>query len=168
MVMIFIIGGMLAIFTVASILNQIKQFKQKLVRFDPLSVLPNYSFFAPKPIANDYRLAYKIVAGNDSDWLELPMYKKFSWLRVLWNPFKYYNKGMIDTSHFLLMEFNELENKKFIQVSLHYLSILMVISDHLKSKRAKDLTVRFAIIASGGVDSVKIERVMFASYNQKI
>jgi hypothetical protein len=166
--MIYIIIGVLAVFTAASISYQIKRFQTGLRKIDKLSLLPNYSFFAPKPLANDYRLLYKIISDTDTGWLELPMYRKFNLLRIIWNPFKYYNKSMIDTCHFLLREFEALENKHFIRISLHYLSILMVISEYLKDRGKKDITIRFAVVASGGTDSVEVERVMFASYHQTI
>ena len=168
MVLPYLIIGMLAVFSTASIFYQIKILQPRLRKFDKLGLLPNYSFFAPKPIANDYRLVYKIIAETDSDWLEVPMYEPFRLIRIIWNPFKYYNKSFIDTSHFLLMEFNALENKKFIQVSIHYISILMMLSKYLKKKEKKNLTIRFAIVASNGSTLVKIEKIMFASYHQKI
>lgn len=164
----YLIVGMLAVFTTASIFYQIKNLQPRLRKFDKLGLLPNYSFFAPKPIANDYRLVYKIITETDSDWLEVPMYKPFRLIRIIWNPFKYYNKSFIDTCHFLVMEFNALENKKFIQVSLHYISILMMLSEYLKKKEEKDVTIRFAIVASGGSNKVNLEKIMFASYHQKL
>jgi hypothetical protein len=166
--MIYLIIVVLAIFTIASTFFQIKSLQPKLRKIDKFGLLPNYSFFAPKPIANDYRLVYKIISDTNTDWKEIPMYNQFSLLRIIWNPFKYYNKSFIDTSHFLLTEFDVLEDKKFIQISLHYLSILMVISEYLNKKGLKDVTIRFSIVASGGGSQVKLEKVLFASYYQKI
>lgn len=78
----------LAIFMVASTLYQIKYFQKYLNKYDKFNLLPNYSFFAPKPYANDFRLVYKLNEGSDSNWEELDMYKEFGLKRILWNPFK--------------------------------------------------------------------------------
>jgi hypothetical protein len=164
----YLIIGTLAIFTVASVLYQFKSMKSKLVKFDKLNILPNYSFFAPKPFENDYRLVYKIIAEEESEWTEVPMYRKFNLLRIFWNPFKYYNKGMIDSCQFLLTEFNALKNKNFIQVSESYINILLVISKCLNRKEKNTETIRFAILASEGIKSVKIKNVVFASFHQII
>lgn len=169
--MIYFLIGTLAIAIIASVLNQIKPLQNKLGKFDKLHLLPNYSFFAPIPLTSDYRLAYKIISDSaDTEWIELEMYKKFNLLRLVWNPFKYYNKGMIDLSHFLVTEFNALAeaDKKYINISLNYLSILMVISKYLKARGEKDITIRFAILCSEGVDTVKVKDVMFASGHQKL
>lgn len=165
MLLVYSVVSVLAVFSTASILFQIKTLQPRLRKFDKLGLLPNYSFFAPKPIANDYRLVYKMIGKSDSEWQEFPMYKSFTPTRILWNPFKYYNKAFIDASHFLLMEFHAIENKKHIQVSLNYLSILIMLSEYL---REKDCTVRFAIVTSKGCTSLEIEKILFASYHQKI
>lgn len=166
--MFYIVITILAIFIIASIFYQIKSLKSIIGKFDKFNLLPNYSFFAPKPFTNDYRLVYKIICDNDSEWIEIPMYKKFDFFRIIWNPFKYYNKGMIDTCQFLLGEFHALENKNFIKISASYLNILLVISKFLKVEKEDAITIRFAILSSEGNDSVKIKNVVFASFHQII
>jgi hypothetical protein len=158
----------LAIFTIASVFFQVKSLQRRLSRFDKLGILPNYSFFAPKPLMNDFRVVYKTIAETDGEWTEIPMYKPFRFMRLCWNPFKYYNKGMIDTCNFLVSEFNALENKNFIQVSAHYLNILITISACLKKVSDEPQKIRFAIVCSEGAGIVKIKNVVFASYHQII
>ncbi|MEO7212101.1 hypothetical protein [Mucilaginibacter sp.] len=158
----------LAIFTIASVFFQVKRLQRRLSRFDKLGILPNYSFFAPKPLMNDFRVVYKTIAETDGEWTEIPMYKPFRFMRLCWNPFKYYNKGMIDTCNFLVSEFNALENKKFIQVSAHYLNILITISACLNKGSGDPQKIRFAIISSEGAETLKIKNVVFASYHQII
>lgn len=166
--MFYVISGILAIFLVASFLYQIKPLQPKLSKVDKLHILPNYSFFAPKPLTNDYRLVYKVISENETEWLELPMYKAFTPTRLFWNPFKYYNKGMIDTCQLLLNEFHSLENKNFIKVSSNYINIFLVISKCLKLTKDQSATVRFAILSCEGCEDVKVKNVIFASSNQLI
>ena len=121
------------------------------------------------PLPRDQlRLAYKIVSDETSEWVEIPIYKKFKLIRVIWNPFKYYNKGMIDTTNFLLKEFHSLENKNFIKISVNYLSILMVISAYLKQEGLSEKTIQFAILSSEGGETVKVKNVVFASSHQTL
>ncbi|MFQ3350582.1 MAG: hypothetical protein ACI87X_001382 [Candidatus Arcticimaribacter sp.] len=164
----YVVIGTLAIFFIASVFYQIKSLQKWMKVFNPFNLLPNYSFFAPKPYVNDYRLAYKIVSDETSEWVEIPIYKKFKLIRVIWNPFKYYNKGMIDTTNFLLKEFHSLENKNFIKISVNYLSILMVISAYLKQEGLSEKTIQFAILSSEGGETVKVKNVVFASSHQTL
>jgi hypothetical protein len=167
--LIYIIFSILLLFNLATILFQIKPLKSILSKWDKLNILPNYSFFAPKPLMNDYRLVYKVLKEDEAaEWLEVPMYNNFSPVRLLWHPFKYYNKGMIDTFQFLLQEFEAVENKKYIRLSLPYLSILMVIAKYLKQQNLENVCVRFAFLQSEGVGEIKIKNVVFASYHQNL
>ncbi|MDB5127092.1 hypothetical protein [Mucilaginibacter sp.] len=163
--MVWFVITTLAIFFIASVFYQVKSLQGKFAKFDILHLLPNYSFFAPRPMVNDYRLVYKIIGSEE--WLEVPLYKYFSLQRIFWNPFKYYNKGMIDCFNFLIAEFNNLaeDNKDFILISENYLNILMLIVDHIKDKEA---TIRFAIVAAEGVETIQITDVIFASAYQKL
>ncbi|MCO6174322.1 hypothetical protein NHF50_04620 [Flavobacterium sp. NRK F10] len=162
--------AMLAIFTVVSILYQIKGLQKAIQKWDKFGLLPNYCFFAPNPLLNDYRIVFKRINSEQEEWEEVPIYMEFKIVRIFWNPFKYYNKGLIDSCHFLIDEFNVLENKKGIQFSVFYLNILTLISNFLKEERnyKNESIVRFSIVSSKGIKDIAIDHVMFASYNQII
>jgi|HubBroStandDraft_2_1064218.scaffolds.fasta_scaffold215536_2 hypothetical protein len=155
-------------FTLMSIIYQVKYVQKRISVYDKFHLLPNYSFFAPRPFVNDYRLVYTMTSDKENEWIEIPMYSDSRLHRMFWNPFKYYNKGMIDSCHLLLIEFKRLENKNFIRISTNYINLLMVIAKYLGStgKREKDISVRFAILACEGADAVKIHKVLFSSYSQ--
>lgn len=159
----------LTIFTVVSILYQIKKLQKKIQKWDKFGIVPNYSFFAPMPLLSDYRIAYKITNREEQEWEEVPIYIDFNFFRTFWNPFKYYNKGLIDSCHFLIGEYHALENKKVIQLSIFYLNILSLIADFLKDKTKEiddENTIRFSIISSKGMKDIIIDKIIFASYNQ--
>ncbi|MGK4568062.1 hypothetical protein [Flavobacterium sp. 3HN19-14] len=144
---------------------QIKSLQRKLSRLDFLHILPNYSFFAPRPLENDYRLVFKFIPEEENDWVEVPLYIGITANRFFYNPFKYYNKGMIDCFNFLIAEFNDLENKKLILVSENYLNVLRLIASHVKHNNT---VIRFAILTSAGVDEVKVANILFLSAHQRL
>lgn len=156
----------LAVFTIASIVFQVKKCQAPMHKYDKLHLLPNYSFFAPRPYSSDYRLVYKLVdGGKGEDWQEVKMYDSFKVRRCLWNPFKYYNKGFIDTSNFLIGEYHALKEKHIIKISENYINILKVVADDVVQPGS---TVRFAIVTSKGIHELSIEQIMFASYHQPL
>ncbi|QSB25415.1 hypothetical protein [Flavobacterium sp. CLA17] len=158
----------LAIFMVASTLYQIKYFQKYLNKYDKFNLLPNYSFFAPKPYANDFRLVYKLNEGSDSNWEELDMYKEFGLKRILWNPFKYYNKGMIDICQYLIQEQHVLKDKDLLKSSAHHMNIILSIYRFLKDRNIEAEAVKFAIVTSEGCKDLKIKSLVFCSNFQNI
>lgn len=166
MVLIILIV-VLAIFTIASILYQIKKLQPSVQKIDKFNLLPNYSFFAPRPLSTDYRIAFTVNSKENKEWVEVPMYKDFNVFRFIWNPFKYYNKGFIDSCQFLLQEYQALDEKKFIQISLYYLNFLTIISKVIKPKE-ENQQIRYVLMNSNGIKTISLEKVVFASFNQII
>lgn len=155
----------LAIFTLASVFCQIKSIKNLVAKFDKFQFLPNYTFFAPIPISHDYRIVYQIQDCNE--WKEVNVYNRFYLLRCVWNPAKYYQKGIIDSCQFLQQEYVNLNDKKIIKISLHYLNICTLISKTI-SQVNKNTSIRFSIVISKGVEDIRIKKVLFTSSNQII
>ncbi len=168
--MLIVVITILAIFYVASILYQFKGLQKRINKFDKLHLLPNYSFFAPNPLVNDFRLVYKINEENlgNSSWEELNMYKKFSFKRIFWNPFKYYNKGMIDICQYLTREFHAVKDKDKMKLSLNHINIVLTIFRYLQKKGKKISGLKFAIVSSEGCEDLKIKKVIYDSNYQII
>lgn len=160
--------AVLAAFTALTVLHQIRPLQRYLQKFDTLGLLPNYSFFAPRPLTSDYRLVYKRAAEEDGEWIEIPIYAEARVLRLLWNPGKYVNKAFVDTSNFLVAEFHALSRKTLIQVSLHYLALLSTVARHSRQANGRSGAVRFAVITTAGGERTGIERVVFASFPQSL
>src|SRR4051812_18040044 len=112
----YLVVGMFVVFAIASVLYQIRPLQRHLRQVDRWGVLPNYSFFAPKPLTNDYRLIYSVTRDDPRRWIEIPMYGQVTPSRLFWNPGKYQNKALVDTCNFLIAEFNALSDKSFIRV----------------------------------------------------
>lgn len=163
-IVLIILGG----FYCLSILYQFKKGKEILKNYKVGGLLPNYSFFAPKPYTNDFRVIFKKNNSEDCTWEELDMYKSFSIKRLLWNPFKYYNKGMIDICQFLMRDYNILKDKEKIKVSSHHLNIVLSIYRYLQHQGEKVEHIKFAIVTSEGTKELKITGLLFNSNYQKI
>ncbi|WKD87032.1 hypothetical protein KCTC32516_02412 [Polaribacter huanghezhanensis] len=163
----------LSAFTVLSIVFQLRnKFNlKKIWKLDKYGIIPNYSFFAPLPLTNDFRIIYRLTINDMSknDFEELDIYQYKNWYQCLFNPFKYYNKGLIDLCVALLKEYKNLEqdSKKFIQVSSNYIGILNIISDSIKSQNIDD-EVEFSIVATQDRSEDRKASVVFRSFKHKI
>ena len=165
----YIVCGTLAILTIASVFHQINYTKGKLGSWDKLGILPNYSFFAPNPINKDFRLVYRFIGDTDETWKEVPVYNISFFYKSVWNPFKYYNKGIIDTCQQLLMDYHQVANKNHVQLSEGYIRILQMIAGHLHERHQNTKTIKFAIVSSVYEQgNLKLNNVEFASFQHLI
>ena len=162
----------ITLFSVATVLSIAFQMRERLPfksfwRFDRFGLLPNYSFFAPKPLMQDFRVVFRLTNESKNDeWQELPMYENLSISKTLYNPFKYYNKGMIDICMSLLKEMKNLkeEQKDFIQVSANYLGIFNVIKKNIDRKEAISKRIEFAIISTEDFKQKRKIKILFRSF----
>ena len=163
--MFYLIVATLVVFSAASVIYQWDACKPTLRRFDPCGFLPNYSFFAPMPMVNDYRLVYRLDPDQSGEWKEIPICSLLGSERTFYNPDKYCNKAFIDSSNFLIKEYAGLEskNKQFIQLSTYYIGILQLVAYSIQRERAKPWIARFAVVSSENTDELKIKSVIFSS-----
>jgi hypothetical protein len=63
-----------------SVLHQVRLFSSKMGRFDPLGLLPRWTFFAPNPGIYDYHIVYREV--NDGDGSDLNPDTSNSWRHI--------------------------------------------------------------------------------------
>lgn len=166
--MMVIVVGALAFFSVASIAHQFRACKRWLRRLDPGFLLPTYTFFAPVPMTNDFRLVYRIDPGAVGAWKEVCIYRGRRWFQPLLNPEKYYAKAFVDVCNFLLEEHAHLENKKVVQVSIHYISLLSLVATTLRRVGASATTVCFAIVSSEDTEALRIKGMFFLSMSHRV
>jgi hypothetical protein len=113
-------------------------------------------------------LVYKLNEDLNSNWEELDMYKEFTFKRIIWNPFKYYNKGMIDICQYLIQEQNVINDKEVLKSSVNHINIILSIYRFLKDNNINVESVKFAIITSEGDKDLKIKSLVFCSNFQNI
>lgn len=175
MIVDYIIIGVLILFSLLSIAFQLRKkipFK-RIWLIDPLGLLPNYSFFAPKPLQQDFRIVYRVMkeeVEEEIDWQEYPMYGNSNLSKMFYYPFKYYNKGMIDICMALTKEYAELKEEElsFIQISSNYLGILTILQEILHPKTSKGKKLEFAILMTEDHPQGRKAKVTFRSFKHII
>lgn len=151
--MTWILLAALSLHGLLSILNQFTRFRPILARFDPVSLLPYWSFFAPVPGTSDYRI---LVRAKDADgqvgsWTEICVHEKRSAPHLFWNPNKIRQKCVSDCVSALLREVSKSEddNSDFIQLSWPYIKLAQfAFGDHRSEMNEMR---QFSIVASRGI-----------------
>jgi hypothetical protein len=108
-------------------------------------LLPNYRFFAPKPLSADFAILWRCPDEFDSQWLTFTPINKRFWC-VLWNPEQRIHKAISDATTLLLRAKRAYPQR--VQFSYPYLLILNVVSA-VAAKHGKG-SVQFAISRSSG------------------
>jgi hypothetical protein len=152
-----------ATWILATILSQfeghVSSFKIK--RFDPLNLVPCWTFFAPRPCICDYFLVYRDVDGDGSksDWTDVGLVISRTITSMLWNPYKRRSKCLFDIIQ-LFSAFNDVNDD--LQLTFPYLWSLYV----CMKKPRSPLAVRrqFAIAAITHVHNRDDTSVTFVSH----
>lgn len=158
--LVAVLGGWL----IASAINQLPhRFRPSLSQWDPLGLLPAWSFFAPTPGTSDYRLAIRDIEGSDgwTAWREVEMYAPPIWIRAVWNPGKLETKALFDLVGLMLSR-NRPENwNRLVCVSWPYLVLLRRAMGEPVAPRA---TARqFGILSSTGFGPDRAVAPLFVS-----
>src|SRR5215470_1017153 len=100
-----------------------------LKEHDIFSLIPNWSFFAPRPGTSDYHLVFRDMDsdGNWDRWQEIPLTDRRTLWSAIWNPQKRKTKTLSDVVRGLLGLAQDSSLKDF-SLTLPYLAILNYIS----------------------------------------
>ena len=99
--------------------------------WDPLNLLPTWSFFAPHPGTHDLHLLYRdrLPDGTCSVWREVLPPKPSRFVSPLWNPGRRHTKALFDLTKNLVLEAKaHREAPQVLQLSLPYLALLYFVS----------------------------------------
>jgi hypothetical protein len=91
---------------------------------DVFGLLPNYKFFCPNPVRNDYHLYYRQRQGEDQ-WKEIPIPTRHPVFSMFWNPGKRERKVFTSAIHKINAKFKKRpENAKgpVYRFFLHYIA----------------------------------------------
>jgi hypothetical protein len=129
---------------------------------DIFSLIPNWSFFAPRPGTSDYHLVFRDSdeSGEWSRWREIPLNEKRTLWGAIWNPQKRRTKTLSDVVRALI----GLAQKKTLNdfsLTLPYLSILNYISSFPRS--GQSLQTQFMILKSEGFFDDQEPQFLFLS-----
>lgn len=155
----------LSIWLVLSAVHQISSRIQiRLGHFDPLGLLPCWSFFAPNPGTSDYRVVYRNLREGDAraEWVEVPVYRPEPF-RALWNPSKHRLKALSDLVHLLLRSCDALNGHlENLPLTWPYLALLGRVC--AIERNSADITRRqFAIVSTSGYGESRRIVTLFVS-----
>lgn len=157
-----VIVAVLAGWFVASVLAQPRNSFLLKTRWRALigGLLPNYSFFSPKPVAFDYQIFYRVVRadGAAGEWIPIALPARLFY-SCLWNPQQRLKKAVHDLV-ILLFRYRQGDLIKKIHTTHAYVLLL----NHVRSiTRQEDASVQFIVTQTKGFEDQE-EHVLFASY----
>jgi hypothetical protein len=173
----FVMASILLTWLLISMISQIPRLK-RVRQHDRMSLIPNFSFFAPKPLENDYRLVFRwqYQGGEVGSWLELPYCEKRRAWSPVWNPDRRQQKALIDSCSMLLRHIAAVRESVLekrtknpilaVQTSLPYLNILNHVSS--LSDYPENIAVQFAVFSDPGPLASEKAKLLFVSSLHRI
>lgn len=155
--------ALLTVWLLASAYSQTKgRGVGRLRSHDIFSLIPNWSFFAPRPGTSDYHLLFRDIAADGAplSWEEIPLADKRSLRGALWNPQKRKTKTLSDVVRGLLVLAQDTTLKDY-SMTLPYLAILNYVSS--LPRPAGRLETQFMILKSEGFFSRDDPKFLFLS-----
>ncbi|OEK01367.1 hypothetical protein BFP97_07485 [Roseivirga sp. 4D4] len=161
---LYLISAIFSIWLVVSIFAQFEKLKwvYKLKYYDLCSMIPSWTFFAPKPGTSDFRILYRdrLVDGKYSPW-KLTFDESHSLSEALWNPSKRIMKVVDDAIMNVLQLSVEDPDNKSILLSYSYIvllnHIMMMDSSNFSEMR------QFMITSTVGHEEAPEPEIMFIS-----
>lgn len=123
----------------------------KLKNCDHFSLIPRWTFFAPRPGTTDYHLVFQFSNdGTEWPWQEMSLADRRTLWGALWNPHKRNKKALCDTVHSLGKLTRTLEEARLwqMQYSVPYIATLKYLSGWQHPQSASH--IRFMILESDG------------------
>ena len=135
---------------------------KKLKDHDAFSLIPNWSFFAPRPGTSDYHLLFRDTdgAGVGGEWQEIPLAQRRTLLGAVWNPQKRKTKTLSDVVRGLVLLSQDRSLREY-SLTLPYLIILNYVSALSRPERAG--WTQFMILKSEGFYSTQEPQFIFLS-----
>lgn len=154
---------LLAVWFLVSALSQLNvRLLKPLKDRDIFSLIPNWSFFAPRPGTSDYHLLFRDVdsRGEYSKWRELSLSDDRTLSGAIWNAQKRNRKVLSDVVRGLVRLAQDKSRKDF-SLTLPYLAILNYVSSLPRSNR--EVNTQFMILLSHGFFTDKDPQFVFMS-----
>ncbi|HET7038143.1 MAG TPA: hypothetical protein VFI42_20890 [Thermomicrobiaceae bacterium] len=153
------------------LLSAVCQLKLPLVsvirRRDVFSLIPNWSFFAPRPGTNDYHLLFRDCdeVGEFRLWQEIPLADSRTLWGAIWNPQKRNKKALSDTVRSLL-QISTSPSPGSVYLTIPYLATLNYISSLPRARSS--VATQFMILQSDGFISAQDPQLVFISNVHRI
>ncbi len=129
---------------------------------DIFSLIPNWSFFAPRPGTSDYHLLFRDIGadGECGKWRELSLSDARTLWGAIWNAQKRSRKVLSDVVRGLVRLAQDKSRKDFC-LTLPYLAILNYVSSLPRNDRS--VRTQFMILMSHGFLSEQDPQFVFMS-----
>jgi hypothetical protein len=131
---------------------------------DPLSLIPRWTFFAPRPGTSDYHLVFQLYsAEKEFPWHEEELSDRRTLRGSVWNPLKRNKKALSDAVRSLARISKALDGEELwqIQYSVPYIASLSFLSRLPHPFSATH--IRFMILESEGFFTVREPQLLFLS-----
>lgn len=146
-------------FSILFVLSVLAQHSEKVRKYNYLGLLPDFRFFAPKPVSRDLCVFVRgiSISGEETKWMPIVHAKK-NWWCFIWNPDHRLRKTVSDLFRYL----NDFRDSKDIwHLSFPYLTLLNI-STNLLSKDLNIVKAQFMIACFAGHEEA-IHDVLFLS-----
>lgn len=123
------VAAAVCLWMAVTVLYQLHIGRQRVVQTDPTGLLvPNWSFFAPKPPSFELNLLYRSrSAGEAGSWKRIPTGEGRRWSHLLWAPWRRQEKALFDACTELLRIHHHVGDEA-VRLSASYLSLLSLVS----------------------------------------
>lgn len=170
------LATILTIWFVLSALNQIDPISTRLAPYDPLGLLPRWTFFAPHPGIYDYHLLYRECASVETPlgtpamveaaktlvgpWMQVPDLCPGSSRFMLWNPQRRVTKTITDiVAGLTLLRLTYPKLGDGVQYTSYYWLLLHLIQRPSRREGQR----QFALIQSHGFPPERQSALFFVS-----
>jgi hypothetical protein len=158
-----LIVAFLVVWFVLSALNQCKRgaLVRPIKRRDAFSLIPVWTFFAPRPGVTDFNLLYRdrSVDGRCGPWHELSLSPPGA-VKGIWNPSKRVRKGVTDMCNILLRNAAQRPGKR-MYIQLPYLTLLHYVCEEPRIQLSH--LRQFAVVRTFGFHTGREPQVLFVS-----
>lgn len=165
----FLIIAFFSSWLIASILVQFMPSKENYLRkYDPLNLLPKWSFFAPFPATSNLVLLYRTSQSDNqfSVWYETKLPQQRKWYNFIWNPLKRNRKALFDIAAILAN--SKKKDNNSIMISTPYLLLLEFLTSESLRFHPEASQIQFMITSSYHEHLKKDPRLIFLSNIHRI
>ena len=160
-----IVAALLALWFTVSVIGQFdSELARRLRSHDHFSLIPRWTFFAPRPGVTDYHLLYQgFQHETDFAWREVALSEPRTLFGAIWNPQKRNRKALGDSVRAFVRMTRSLDHETLwqLQYTIPYIAVLSYLADI--SKSAECTHIRFIILESDGYYSEQEPRLLFLS-----
>jgi hypothetical protein len=160
--------ALFAAWFVLSIFFQVPRFSPKMSFYDPLGLLPKWTFFAPNPGIHDYHIVSRTIedsangdeVSDDRPWEVVRPLRDTPTVPFFWNPDRRVNKTLSDATNSILAVLRRSEHgEKVVPYTPAYFLIT-----HLAQRNAAPGTkIEWAIVRSHGFHGDRALSPVFVS-----